>query len=446
MSRAPLLGAALLGCASEDFGRLTRPEPAPGLPNVLLVSIDTLRADALHHAGYARETSPALDRLAAQGATFTRVWAQAPSTSPTHASMFTGRLVHEHGVLGYEQHLDASWTTLAEHLRGAGYRTWAVTSSVRFHPDIQLDQGFERYAVNDSKRQGPRGDLSVGLALDELAAEPGAPFFGFVHLMDVHAPYAPPEPHRSRFLDGEPKVKPRKTVGYIRRNQGSPARTTPEELHDLRALYDGGVSYVDTRMDELLAAVDALPGPTIVMVTADHGEGFHENGYLGHSNVLWDEVVRVPWIVRAPGVAAGLTLDVPAQTVDLMPTLCGLLGLPTPEGLPGADLSAALRGGPAPGPRDLLLLSPSRWGVVRDTPDGLFKLIVPVSTGKPSLHQVGEGHRERSRVQDRQPALFADLQASLAHLDLRDPHRNSHARPELGQDELQALRELGYVD
>jgi len=433
----------------------------PDRPNVLVVSLDTLRSDHLALYGYPHDTAPTLSAIAAEGGWMSRTWSQAPQTDGTHASMFTGRFASSHGKYTHEQRLPASEQTFAEYFAESGYRTWAVATSLKFDEKSGFRQGFQEY---DLFPEGPvvkRGDEALARALEQLERDDG-PWLGFLHLFDVHAPYTPPAPHRERFLVGEPALDPRRTVDFIRRNKRA-ASLPVAKLNTLTQLYDGGIHHVDARVAVVWEKLKASPRDTVLVLTSDHGEAFFEHRYLGHSKVLWEEVVRIPWIVWAPGrVQAGKRLDTAAQTVDLMPTIIDLAGLPPVPGQDGESFAPALRGdGPAPAEDRLVVLQElDRWGVIRTTADRIWKLTIPIRPKKRKKLLAGErtSHKgarlfdlasdpaERNNLAAAHPDVVASLTGALADLGADDPLARSDQRDDITEDELEGLRAIGYVE
>lgn len=368
---------ALLAC-----GREPPPTPAPAdAPNVLLVTLDTVRADHTTPYGYERDTTPALAALARGGARFTHSYAQAPATTPTHASLFTGRLPQDHGCFGFENSMAESELTLAEHLRANGYRTMGAATSMKFDAGSGLWQGFDAWELFGHLPKNERSD-AVRTAVSEFAALPDArPFFAFAHLFDAHAPYAPPEPWLTRWHPGLPSPEPARTVRFVSSHQTTPVE--PEVLTYLLGLYDGGLGFADQNLAALLSGLHPGNGrETLVIVTSDHGEAFKEHGYLGHSEWLHEEIVRVPLVVSWPGrVTPGLEIDAVAQSVDLFPTLVELLHLPAPPGLAGRSLAPALLGGALPvatgGPAEVvpMFADPLNWALAATLDGRRFKLV-----------------------------------------------------------------------
>jgi choline-sulfatase len=332
---AAAAGAGAGGCAGPGERGGAPAAVASAAPlNLVLVTLDTLRADHLGCYGDAAAETPNLDTLAGQGVRFAHASSQVPLTLPSHTTILTGLLPPHHGVRNNgAAPLAAGTPTLATVLAGAGYRTAAFVGAFVLDHRFGLDRGF---AVYDDEIERPAdaswlleaqrpGDQVVDRALAWLGADDARPFFLWVHLYDAHAPYNPPSPYRER-------------------HPGKP--------------YDGAVAFADAQVGRLLAALTArgLDGSTVVAITADHGESLGEHGELTHGLLLYEPVLAVPLLLRAPGLAAR-RVDTPVSLVDLAPSLAGLLGrqLPAPPGgaLDGRDLSPALLAGREPAPAEL---------------------------------------------------------------------------------------------
>ncbi len=458
---------ALTGCRSltepAAWGDWTRPDVAgEGLPNVLLVSLDTVSAQHLELHGYRRQTMPTLTRLAGEGARFTQSWSQSPQTDGTHAALFTGRLSSYTGRYHFDHTLHSREWTLAEHFRNEGYRTWAITSSKKFEAATGLDQGFEEWEVQASGPVIPRGDRAVEVALNQMSAQPGIPWFGFVHLYDAHAPYTAPEPFRSTFHPEQPSIPPRETVNYLAEHRHDD-EIPKDHLQTLSDLYDAGLAHLDSRLGILAEAASAEGRDTIVVLISDHGEAFFEHGYLGHSLYLWEEIMRVPWVVWSPGrIRPATRIDVPSQSIDLMPTLIELAGLPASDRTQGFSFAPSLQGEPQElePDRPVILQGVKRWGVVQRTETGLFKYVLRVNEGKRDRMADGENvKRNGSRLfeLDSDPEEKTDLKRSnpdmvdalfgvLAALGSADPFAETTERSDITDQDEEALRAMGYVE
>lgn len=453
----------LAGCSTppEWLGSLGRgAAPPAAAPNVLVVSLDTLRSDHLPLYGYDKDTAPTLSAIAAEGAWVSRTWSQAPQTDGTHAALFTGRFASTHGKFTHDERLPDTETTFAEHFRANGYRTWGVATSLKFDPKSGFSQGFEDW---DLFAEGPvvaRGDEAMARATAQMTDD--APWLGFLHLFDVHAPYTPPEPHRSAFLTGPPAVPPRDTVEFIRANRHAD-HVSEAHLGSLVALYDGGIHHVDGRVAALWAQLRASDRDTILVLTSDHGEAFFEHRYLGHSNRLWEEIVRVPWVVWAPGrVPAGGRIDAPAQSVDLFPTIVGLAGLPAVPGRDGVSFAPAMTGTGAPPPDDrpIVLQEEGRWGMIQQIDGEVWKAVMRVrkhhlekivageeiERPKARLYHLGDDPGETANLSAARPDIRDALVSRMQDLGSDTPGARSERRDDISDAELEGLRAIGYVD
>lgn len=315
--RALFVGAIALlaaGCrpASDD--------PASAIQRIVLISIDTLRADALGCYGNPHGTSPYIDELAAQGTRFANCIAPAPMTLPSHASMLTGLHPLQHGLLiNMQGKLPASVVTLAERLKALGWRTGAVVSSAVLHRRFDLDQGFDEYrddfypavaGFDEPSVQRTNARATTSVAVDWLnRGSADQKEFLFVHYIDAHSPYDPP-PDLARRFDGD--------------------------------LYLGEIAFVDRQVARLVDHVVRRfsPAGTLWIVTSDHGEALGEHGEATHGTFLYDEVVRVPLIFAGPGVPRGLVVTEPVGLVDLVPTLLALIGAEPDASLAGRAVPA----------------------------------------------------------------------------------------------------------
>jgi arylsulfatase A-like enzyme len=317
-------------------------------PNVILISIDTLRADHLGCYGYARPTSPALDRFANGGWRFTDASAPSPWTRPSHASLLTGLYPSRHGVRAPTHALSDRVATLAEWFAAAGYATKAIVNSEHLGERFGLQRGFADFDyVSEWSRWPPwrrhivdSADVITDRALRDLAAIEGQPLFLFLHYYDVHSDYDPSPHYRSLFagpyagsLDGG--------TTQLLEIQRSRRALSEEDRDHLVDLYDAEIRQLDTELGRLFAflAESGLAKTTIVAITADHGEEFLDHGSVLHGRTLYQEVIAVPLILRGPGIPAAGRVTQVASTVDVAPTLLSLAGLPTPAGLDGIDLS-----------------------------------------------------------------------------------------------------------
>jgi arylsulfatase A-like enzyme len=428
------------------------------MPNVVLISLDTVRADHLPVYGYERDTAPALTALAAKGAVFENSYSQASNTVATHGSLFTGRYPFQHRMYGHGQDLKKEEHTLAEYLGSRGYRTFAITSSVRFEPTSGYPQGFETYETLYQLEKNERSARVTDLALEYAAADAPKPFFAFLHYFDAHAPYAAPEPYRTSWHPGLPAPRPEDTVEFLRRYRAPTTDVDPKVIEYLRALYDGALRYQDESVGRLFEGLERASGgrPTLWIVTADHGEEFKEHGYLTHSFHLHEELVRVPLVMVLPGVIeAGRRIRAPVQTVDLFLTIAELLGLPVSEELPGRSFAARLkRGEELAQPDDaearevVILEAAGKWGVIATLGTGRFKLVTGRENGLYRLDvDPGADVDVTRKYPEEMQQLFAiskgvGMQQARSQLTPPPPRREAPDEAEV----LERLRAIGYAE
>ncbi|MFH1681341.1 MAG: sulfatase [Candidatus Eisenbacteria bacterium] len=343
--RALAGGAALFALALFALGSCASREARP---NLLLIVIDTLRADHLGCYGYPRHTSPAIDRLAVEGIRYENAFTPAPWTLPAFASLLTSRLPWEHGAVNDYLAPRADLPSLAEVLRGAGYETAAFVSHIYTSRVYGFDAGFDRFEdfgigagyLCDQGRE-PRAERVVGEAIRWIEERTsGKPFFLLVHLFDPHWEYGAPEPFRGRF---DPEYSGRADGSYrtIARFFAPESIPAARDLEHIVALYDGEVLYADAWLDTLFRALERRGEweRTAVVLTADHGEEFREHESMGHSFTFFDEVLRVPLIVRTPGErGGGAAVPELVSLLDLFPTLAEWAGAETPPGVRGRSL------------------------------------------------------------------------------------------------------------
>lgn len=348
LALVPLAALAACACAwvlSSPGTGARRPRP-----NVILVSIDTLRADHLGCYGYGPPTSPAIDRFRADAVLFREAIAHAPSTLPSHASIFTSLLPQHHGAVVTEAHpLPRAAVTLTEVLRENGYATRAVVSGAQLARPYGLAQGFGVY--REVAFDSPfRKVVAEGLQLADRAREP---FFLFLHTYEVHHPYTPEAERLARFDQGYggdlPDHMPIRLLAEISMEK---RRIGPEDLQHVVATYDAEISSADAAFGELVAGLKerGLYRDSLIVLTSDHGEEFGEHGSVGwHAHTLYDELLHVPLLVKLPGMShAGGEVASAVRGIDLAPTVLAVAGLPAAEQFSGRSLLPFIRRPEAP--------------------------------------------------------------------------------------------------
>jgi choline-sulfatase len=432
--RRVVTGLAVAAALLVAWAAVTRPPwarrmlPSRGPRNLLVVSLDTLRADRLGSYGYAAAQTPRLDALARSGLRFERATTVVPLTLPAHSSLLTGTFPAWHGVRdngGF--YLDEEQVTLAEVLRDKGYRTGGFVASFVLDRRWGIAQGFERYfdefdleRFKDSPSmdaiQRPGGEV-VDKALEWLGADRDKPFFAWVHLYDPHTPYEAPEPYRARF---------------------------PRNMH---GAYDAEIAYTDSQVGRLLDALqlDGRLAETLVVVLGDHGEMLGEHGELTHGFFIYEAATHIPLIVSGPGVTARVVPD-QVRMVDVMPTALALLGVGAPRTVQGVSLLPLARGERL----DLVAHSESwypryhyGWSELRSVQDGRFKYI---KAPRPELYDLqSDSHEQQDRSGD-DAARLDTLARALDDLEARTASSEAPKGPRpVDAETEERLAALGYV-
>jgi arylsulfatase A-like enzyme len=468
-SRAAWLAFVILGVASLGCDGRTAPPWRP--PDVVMISIDTLRADHLPTYGYARPTAPHIDAWARQALVFDRAYSEAPHTLPSHASLFTGLYPSRHGVLERGDTLAPSVATIAEMLGGHRYRTAAFVNCYFLGPDARIMRGFTHFDADyggtdlSAQRDAGTTNEAVFAWADGLVGD--EPYFLFVHYFDLHSdweglPYHAPEPFRSRFVREPPETYRSgdgtlSATAYLSHLNQNRIRLDAEDLRYLRDLYDASIAYTDAQVGALLDGLDRRGRlrDAIVVVTADHGEEFQDHGKLIHGQ-LYDEVMRIPLLVSlpemrgAPGPSCrGLETPTPGRTdalvqhVDVLPTLSECLGEPPPAGVQGQSFLGVFGG--APGPRTTAYFDTSlgyQRGVLRDG----WKWLEDPPTGARQLYDLAADPRERRNLAKQDLERGAALAAELArHRAENEAERIASERVEVSPEVHEALEALGYL-
>jgi arylsulfatase A-like enzyme len=345
-------GALLTGAVIRSRPAAVTPDESPigepdatasavDRPNILLYVVDTLRADHLGVYGYDRPVSPALDAFAERATVFENAVAQSSWTRAAMASIFTGLWPVKHATNGRKDILDEGATTLAEVLREAGYVTAAKVRNWNVFPVFGFRQGFEDFhKVRDGK-----ADRVNRLVEDWLDGRPAdRPFFLWVHTVDPHEPYRPPEPTREMFFEeDQPRFDFEKHPPFQLTREMS-AQERQEVARYLISLYDAEIAFNDRAFGELIGLLEErrLLASTVVIFVSDHGEEFLDHGTWGHGRNLYAENLNVPLVIRFPDRGHGRRVPQVVQQIDLMPTVLDYLGLPIPERVEGRSFLSLL--------------------------------------------------------------------------------------------------------
>jgi arylsulfatase A-like enzyme/Tfp pilus assembly protein PilF len=408
---------ALGACQTPDKKRESR------RLNVVLVTIDTLRADRLGCYGYRKIETPNLDKLAQRGVLFENAVAQAPLTAPSHASMFTGMYPVVHKVRDTGGFVLESWnTTLAEILQQQGWDTAGFVGASVLKKSFGFSQGF---GVYDDRMPKPAAGAMAGeyperragevvdRAVGWLESQSGKPFFLWVHVFDPHSPYDPPAPFGEKY-------------------RGRP--------------YDGEVAYTDQQLGRLFEAVarKSPPENTLMAVLSDHGEGLSEHGEYTHGVFLYEAMLRIAFLMAGPGVPASMRVKQQARTIDLLPTLLELTGVQAPTGVQGTSLAPSFSGKEVATAysyaESLFSKINMGWTELRGMRSNRWKYI---RAPKPELYDLVEDPGETRNVIGSHPAEVQELEAKLRAVARGGEEKVETAM--VDQRTMQQLRSLGYL-
>ncbi|MGH9144267.1 MAG: sulfatase-like hydrolase/transferase, partial [Vicinamibacterales bacterium] len=411
----------LLVTATIPAALLSQP---PGPPNVLLITIDTVRADRLGAYGYARAATPVLDRLSREGVRFTDATTQAPLTAPAHAALLTGAYPARIGVRdNATTPVPDSATTAAELFKSRGYRTGGFVGAFILTGPYGFAQGFDVFDADFAgfsdglKLQVQRrGDAVVDAALKWLAIADTRPFFGWVHLYDAHAPYDPPPRFAARF------------------------KSSP---------YDGEIAYVDACIGRLVAALERSGrlDRTLVAVVGDHGESLGEHGEQEHGMFLYESVLHIPWIMRLPGAAhAGTIVREQVRAIDVLPTLTALAGVPMSH-VDGESVAGVVAGKPRRDPPSSYAETyyPKwhyGWSELKSIRGDRWKYI---DAPKQEAYDLRTDPTERRNVASTRGPLVAGMSGELARIASGLGAGVTIEAPKPDAETLARLRSLGYV-
>jgi len=461
-----LIAALILvaaACRERKAAPAARPSPRPGNSlNVLLVTIDTLRADHLGIYAYIRNTSPRIDGLARQGTVFDRAYTYWPKTRGSMAIMLTGRRPSQNGYSKVHPLLLDFNPTLAGVLKEAGYDTAAAVDNPNVAAANGYAKGFETY--RETWEEGALAtEMDRTRAITETAvaflarARKDRPFFLWLHYVNPHAPYAPPAPYDTAFLDASARTGPRlRTVaglhGGIPKQWAVPGQ---DRLGYYVAQYDGEIATVDEHVGRVMDALrdSAAAGRTVVVLTSDHGESLGEHDYyFDHGEDVFEPSLAIPLIVVAPGLAPGRRVDGFASTLDIVPTILDAVKVSYPPELAGSSLLPMARGESA-GPARLFAQNDRNLSA---TWDRRYKVVAtPVGDGRrlalyDRAQDPGET-RDRSRADPE--ALRVQTRELEQHLERADREwaatrrltEGAAGEPPMSAEACEKLKALGYV-
>src|SRR5882672_10267607 len=401
--------------------------PEKSAPNVVLITIDTLRADHLGSYGYQQIKTPNIDALAADGARFARAFTAVPVTLPSHTAMLTGTYPMLSGMHDFSGNkLSPQQPTLATVLKQSGYATGAVIAAAVLDSRFGLNQGFDFYydhfdfnrldEANLDEMERP-GNQVADQALDWLAKNSQKKFFLWMHLYDPHFPYRPPEPYATEYASH---------------------------------LYDGEIAFADEQVGRLLRFLKnkGLYQNTIIVLSGDHGESLGEHGEKTHGFFIYNATMHVPLIVRLPGKSLALTVDDPVSLVDLMPTVLSAVGLDIPSQVQGRSLLPILRG--EKGNRERTVYGETflprihfNWSELRGAENAKYHFI---DAPRPELYDLAKDPGELRNLFADKKAVAEEMRAKLMSL-IREYSAGKELAEKTGLDPalMERLKSLGYA-
>jgi choline-sulfatase len=421
-------GAAVAVWRFGGTGAPGQPPASAGPPlDILLVTLDTTRADHLGSYGSTRARTRHMDRLAAEGVRFEWAFSPAPITLPAHASLLTGLYPFSHGVRNNGNfYLNEKFGTLATILGSRGYRTAAFVSSFILDRRYGLNRGFETYDDRmegesaqilslEAERRGDRTALALDHWLEQHAAQPVAPFFAWLHLYDPHEPYRPPPPFREAFAD---------------------------------APYDGEIAFDDAIVASVVDKLGQLGllDRTLIAIVGDHGESLGDHGEETHTMFVYDSAIRVPLILWRPGLLpAGVVVREPVRLTDLAPTLLDLVGAPPLETAHGRSLRTLIGGRPTnpPPPIYAETLMPQlymNWAPLRAIRDERWKFI---DAPRPELYDLATDPVEARNLHDGRAQIVRGLRQELE--TMTGGAEGAATAGRMDRDTLERLAALGYI-
>jgi arylsulfatase A-like enzyme len=453
-------------------------------PNVLLITIDTLRADHVGCYGNDSIRTPAIDAIAAGGALFRRTTSSVPLTLPSHASILTSSYPPIHGVRDNARYrFEQSIPTLTEILKNEGYVTAAFISAFVLDSRFGLDRGFDFYddhiqnqayffffsasppftmaaackmlGLAPPYKPERKADRTTDAAIAWVEKNRDKRFFMWIHYFDPHGPLNPPPPYDTLYLD--PDVDRREFVDNIERyitlqGQFDSSGLSAGEIDAIRTLYRGEVAYTDHHIGRLLTAMKdhGTDNRTLIVLTADHGQSLSEHDYIGHSTELFGEIMSVPLIIHyPPSIPSGIEVAHHVRSIDIMPTILDLLDIDIPETSQGRSL-VPLVGGPRADDIDPMVYLETLHPVKKKTRlfgivSGDHKYIRSIEGDREELYQITTDPGEMNNLAETQTALRDSMRVELLTLmEEMEAHASSRERP-LDRETTEAMKALGYI-
>ncbi|HXV59798.1 MAG TPA: sulfatase [Vicinamibacteria bacterium] len=426
-------------------------------PNVILISLDTTRADHMSVYGYERDTTPNLKRFAAEGVVFEQAFAQAPWTVSSHMSVFTSLYPPVHKVAHLTPQ-SATVETLPERLKSADYSTGGFVAPVL--DGYGFSRGFDHYF---SPYRSRPAEVMVQQALKWLARDPSRPvlqpqpFFLFLHLFDAHHPYEPSWPFDTAYIESYREDIRELSSSHPHQQDKN---LSPEELNEVVSLYDGEIAYLDFALGGFFEALRKLGvyDSSLIVLMGDHGEGFLEHGLMNHGNSVYDELVRVPLLVRFPrGRFAGRRVETPVELMDITPTVLELLGEERLAVAQGDSLGGLLEKGEDESrfvyayDGDADSVRTAEWKLIKNPPNRARR-IPRALPGEYELYDLVRDPGEMHNLAPRMSERVSTMTRALEEMERINDELRGKVQTELGvhpieltETEKERLRTLGYI-
>jgi arylsulfatase A-like enzyme len=417
-------------------------------PNIILITIDALRADHLSIYGYPYQTSPYIDEFAKKSTVFESAYSLIPKTSASFASLMTGLHPFSHRTQPNQDSLNEKFITLAEALKLRDYSTAAIVDNSNLSPKYKFNQGFDRYITvwEDREKREESTPYITQKVLEFLSDPPGKPFFLWAHYIEPHFPYVPP----SRFIEDRPEGRALGDIpqAIIVSNPSAPVDLQSKEGYYL-ALYDGAIKYVDSEFRKIISLVTekGRERNSIIILTADHGEELGEhNLFYDHGPLAFSSSLRVPLIVFLPG-EKGRRIKYPVSLMDIYPTILEKAGLVPPYPIQGKNLFIEK------GREDLYLLAPPGSRALISSPYHLINVLPPfvdeLGLENFYLFDIYKDPQENNNLAKSKSQTLRFLQQRLLEFFANPTYskRAAEKKPEepLSKKELERLRALGYI-
>lgn len=448
--------------SQSDSVELIQIETDSSKKGLILITIDTLRADYLGAYGHPRVQTPHLERLASGGQLFRTAIAQSSTTTPSHSSLMSSLYLHDHNVYSNFEALGKNPVTIAQVLREQGYDTFAMVNMRHLNPEVSnLGAGFNTFIKSGNMR---RAEQSIDEFVKWIDTREGDKYFAWLHLVDVHTPYRPPPPYDRLYYDGDERDPHQRSMDNIwgllpfHMSDHPYFRTWLAGVRDVDwviAQYQGAITYVDDQIGRLMDGLEArgLLGSTAMVVTSDHGESLGEHDmYFVHTG-LYDDTVRVPLITYFPGAGrAGVEVHEVVELVDVMPTVLDYLDIESPRAIRGRTLWPLIHGQIEPerialsehAGRNLVALRSARYKYIRHLRTRSLQPSYPFRRGEEELYDLSRDPGEEHNIASARPDLI-----SMFRRELKQRRRQSLdmdvGEAELNEDTIAVLKALGYV-